>query len=130
MAETVERDSGRDAAREAPGRRAKRPVLLHYVLARHEGTRLELLHVTLKSGKQVLPVFTSRRAAQNILFSKALSRGWYARESYAGDLLSLLCGLYAGTEWVLLDPLPERLAVEDLPANLMRWEDFVDYLLV
>lgn len=125
MAETVERYPGRGAAGSA-----KRPVLMHYGLARHGGNGLELLHVTLESGKEALPVFSSRRAAQSFLFSNALIQGWYARESYAGELTSLLCGLYAGIDWVQLDPLPEHLAAEDTPANLMRREDFVDYLLV
>lgn len=121
MAEAVKRYPGRGAAGSA-----KRPTLLHYVLAWHGGNSLELLHVTLKSGKEALPVFSSRRAAQSFLFSNTLRQGWYARESYAGELVSLLCGLYAGIDWVQLDPL----AAEDSPANLMRREDFVDYLLV
>jgi hypothetical protein len=123
MVEAVERYPGRGTEGST-----KRPVLVHYVLARHGGGGPELLHVTLESGEEALPVFSSRRTAQSFLFSNALRQGWYARASYAGELVSLLYGLYAGIEWVQLDPLPEH--PEDTPANLMRWEDFVDYLLV
>ncbi len=129
MTKAIEKDPGHDAARDAAGRHARRPAVLHYVPARNGGNGSELLRIALRSGEETLPVFSSRRAAQNFLLSNALGREWYARESYAGELVSLLLGLYAGIERVLLDPLPGCLTARDTPANLMPRERFVHYLL-
>lgn len=53
---------------------------------------------------------------------------WFAKECYPSELVSLLTGPYAGVEWVLLDPLPGCLVSKDRPTNLMRSDNFVDYL--
>jgi len=99
------------------------------VIARYGAKGLELLHTPLESGGETLPVFSSEMAACDFLLSSALEPGWYTRESYAGELVSLLLGLCAGVEWVVIDPVSEEQAAEGNPADIMHWEGFVGYLL-
>ena len=130
MTKAIEKDSGHGrVVRDRAGHHARGPVLLRHVIARRGNKGLELFRLSLGFDEEALLVFSSRRAAQNFAFSSALEREWYARECSAGELTSLLLGPYAGIEWVLLDPLPGRLAAGDTPTNLMRWESFIDYLL-
>jgi hypothetical protein len=126
---SIERDRGRLTTRAGTTHNARQPVLLHYVIARYEANGPELLHVPLESGEEMLSVFTSEVAARDFLLSNALGQEWYVRQSYAGELVSLLLGLYAGIEWVLIDPRPEEHTAEDNPADIEHWESFVDYLL-
>ncbi len=130
MAKTIEKERSRQpVARTSSGHDARHPVLPHYVIARQGAGGPELLHVPLKSGKGALPVFSSRGAADDFLLSNTLASNWYARESYAGELVSLLLGLYADTGWILVDPLPAGLAAKDEPADTVHWERFVNRLL-
>jgi len=129
----VTRSIERNRKRLTPGARIMRgtrqPVLPYYVIARYEFSGLELLRVTLDSGEETLPVFSSEVVARDFLLSSALEQDWYVRESYAGELVSLLLGLCAGVEWVRIDPLPGEQAAEANPAEIAHWESFVGYLL-
>lgn len=107
----------------------RQPALPYYVIARYGAKGLELLHTSLESGEETLPVFSSEVAAQDFLLSGALERGWYVRESYAGELVSLLLGLCTGVAWVLVDPVSGRQAAEGNPADIAHCESFVGYLL-
>ena len=130
MAKTIEKERSRQSVtRTSSGHDAEHPVLPHYVIARHGSGGPELLHIPLKSGEEALPVFSSREAADAFLLSSTLTSNWYARESYAGELVSLLLGLYAGIGWVLVDPLSGDLVAEDEPAGTVHWERFVNRLL-
>jgi hypothetical protein len=126
---SIERDRGRLTTRAGTTHNARQPVLLHYVIAQHEANGPKLLHVPLESGEEMLPVFSSEVAARDFLLSNVLGQAWYVREFYAGELVSLLLGLYADIEWVLIDPLPEEHTAEDKPAAIAHWKSFVDYLL-
>jgi hypothetical protein len=126
---SIERDRGRLTTRAGTTHNARRPMLPHYLIAGHEAHGPELLHVPLESGEEMLPVFSSEVAARDFLLSNALGQAWYVREFYAGELVSLLLGLYADIEWVLIDPLPEEHTAEDKPAAIAHWKSFVDYLL-
>jgi hypothetical protein len=111
-------------------RGTREPALPYYVIARYEANGLELLQVSLKSGEDTLPVFSSEVVARDFLLSSALKQDdWYVRESYAGELVSLLLGLCAGVEWVRIDPLPGEQVAEANPAEIAHWESFVGYLL-
>ena len=79
-----------------------------YVVARRRNGALELLHATLPSGGEALPVFATEQAAWRHLWSEALeTEGWYPRESGDGELVSLLMSLCRGAKYVLLDPKPK-----------------------
>ena len=107
----------------------ERGVFSPYVIARHKMCGLELLRVSLKSGEEVLPVFSSAAAAQRFLLSGALGEVWYVRECSAGEMVSLLFGPCANVKRVLLNPLPEPLTVKDELMNPVYRESFIASLL-
>ena len=111
----------------ATGASERRPAPLHHVVTRDGDKGLEVLRVSLRGKGDALPVFSSGWAARGYLFAEAPGGGWYVKTCAPGELISLLVGPCAGVEWVMLDPRPGRHAGE--VANLMRWENFVDYLL-
>jgi hypothetical protein len=111
----------------ALGGRERRPAPLHYVVAKDSDNGLEVLRVPLLGKGEALPVFSAGWAARGYLFAEAPDGGWYVKTCAPGELVSLLVGSCAGLEWVMLDPRPGRHLGE--VANLMPWENFVDYLL-
>jgi hypothetical protein len=129
VTKTIEKNHSPHPARGVWLRSVGSAVRLHYAIARRKINGLELLRVPLKSGVEALPVFSSRKAAQSFVYSNASRREWYSRECSPGELVSLLLGPCVDVQWVLLDPLPRYLEVEDRSANLMHWKSFVDYLL-
>ena len=69
--------------------------------------------LTIESGgEQALPVFSFEEEAELFvrLGASFAGGGWLARETGAGELVSLLLGPLSGVERVALDPLPGRLA--------------------
>jgi hypothetical protein len=104
----------------------RRPSPLHYVVAKDGDEGLEVLRVPLWGNGEALPVFSAGWAARGYLFAEAPGGGWYVKTCTPEELVSLLVGPCAGVEWVMLDPRPVRYAGE--AANLMPWENFVDYL--
>lgn len=105
------------------------PVLRYHALALRGGHGPELFRVTLRDGREVLPVFSSGGTARDFLVSRDLGEVWYARECCAGELVSLLLGLYAGLDGVLLDPVHGNPLDGYVPENFMFGESFVGYLL-
>jgi hypothetical protein len=106
---------------------ALRPVLVHHLVVRQGDKGLEVLRILLEGKGETLPVFTAGWAARGYLFTEPSGGGWYVTACTPGELVSLLVGLYAGVEWVALDPRPGRSGGE--VANVMPRENFVDYLL-
>lgn len=88
-----------------------------------------MFRILSESGLEILPVFSSRDAARDFALHHALGPEWYTKECSAGELVSLLLGPYADTEWVLLDPLLLCLPAKDAPANLVRRKSFTNQLL-
>ena len=54
-----------------------------------------------------MPVFSSEEEAELFLGFGGVTGGWWARESSAGELVSVLSGPCAGVKKVALDPSPE-----------------------
>jgi hypothetical protein len=127
VTETMGEHRRGSAERDGAGVSARRPVLVHHVVARQGDKGLEVLRISLQGKGETLPVFTAGWAARRYLFAEPPGGGWYVRASTPGELVSLLVGLYASVEWVALDPMPGRGGGE--AANVMPRENFVDYLL-
>ena len=127
VTETMGEHRRGSAERDGAGVSARRPVLVHHVVARQGDKGLEVLRISLQGKGETLPVFTAGWAARRYLFAEPPGGGWYVRACTPGELVSLLVGLYAGVEWVALDPMPGRGGGE--AANVMPRENFVDYLL-
>jgi hypothetical protein len=97
----------------APQRMTKIPggptPATRWMVARAEESRLEPLCVRAGLSK-VLPVFSFEEEAEMFVHLGGYeSSGWRARESCAGELVSVLLGPCADVEGVALDPLPEML---------------------
>jgi hypothetical protein len=56
--------------------------------------------------EETLPIFSFEEEAETFLWLGETGTGWRARETAAGELISLLHGPYAGVTRVALDPLP------------------------
>ena len=118
---TAERASGR-----APGRQ---PGSVYWLIGRHENGPLEVLTSGLSGGEEALPVFSHEEEAEMFLRLRGLGDGWQARESAAGELTSILCGLCAGVKKVVLDPLPEMLDEKTVGLVSLDRERFLDFVL-
>ena len=78
-----------------------------WMIVRDGEGRLEPLCVRAGTSK-VLPVFSFEEEVEMFLHLGGYDDGgWRARESSAGELISVLCGPCIDVEGVVLDPLPE-----------------------
>lgn len=126
---TVGKEQVHRAVREETPYRMGCPVSWHFVISRRGGKGPELFHILLESGGESLPVLSSRDAAQDFARHYALEPEWHVKECSAGELVSLLLGPYANTEWVLLDPLTWHFPRKDAPPNLIHRESYTSQLL-
>jgi hypothetical protein len=101
----------------------------YWLLASVRRGRLEVLTTSLADGRGVLPVFSFEEEAR--LYLRASIRGsWRVRQTGAGELVSLLCGLCKEVELVALDPISDvETDVMDRLVSLKR-ERFVEDVLL
>src|SRR5829696_7961462 len=118
---TAEQASGR-----APGRH---PGSVYWLIAKNENGPLEVLTTGLTGGEVALPVFSHEEEAEMFLWLGGLGDGWHARESAAGELTSILCGLCSGVQKVVLDPLPTMLDEKTVGLVSLDRERFLDLVL-
>ena len=81
---------------------ASRPF---WLIVRHDVGRMEVMTTGLPSGEDALPVFSFEDEARMFLELGALGGDWRARETGAGELISILYCLCASVDRVVLDPL-------------------------
>jgi hypothetical protein len=89
------------ASRQPPG-----PVS-YWLIAEKRNNWLEVLTIRTDHDQETLPVISSEEEAEIILRFRGVAGGWRARESSAGELVSVLSGPFAGVEKVALYPSPE-----------------------
>ena len=82
----------------------------HYLIVGHSKKGLELPHIFLASGEEVLPVFSSEEAAREFLSLSSLEKGWYVRDFSGGELVSVIFAFHTGMKGILLDPQPAALS--------------------
>ena len=107
----------------------QRPVLSYWLIAKNENGRTEVLTALLASGEEALPVFSYEEEAELFLGTQAAGSGWQVRESTAEELISVLCGAFAGAKEVSLDPLPEMVAEGTLGLVNLSRKRFVNLVL-
>jgi hypothetical protein len=100
---------------------------VHYLIARRETKGIEVPHVLMGGGEEVLPVFSSAEAARRFLISQVRGEGWYVRQFSTGELVSLLFGLYRRVRLILPNPLPGTLS-EDTSSPVSR-DRFIESLI-
>ena len=102
----------------------------YWLIAKNETDRLEVLATGLADAEKALPVFSHKEEAEMFLRLWEVGfGGWQARESTAGELVSLLYGPCAGVECVALDPLPEMVLARTVGLVSLSRERFVDLVL-
>jgi hypothetical protein len=79
----------------------------YWLIAEKRNNELEVLTIRTDDEQETLPVFSSEEEAEIILRFGGVTGGWRARESGAGELVSVLSGPCAGVKKVALDPSPE-----------------------
>ena len=106
------------------------PGWAYWLIAKNENSRLEILVTGLDGGEEAVPVFSHQEEAEMFLWLwERGCDGWHARESSAGELVSVLSGPCADVERVALDPLPEMVLEKTVGLVSMGRERFVDLVL-
>jgi hypothetical protein len=100
----------------------------HYLIVGHSKKGLELPHIFLASGEEVLPVFSSEEAAREFLSLSSLGKGWYVRDFSGGELVSVIFAFHTGMKGILLDPQPAALSGNVMVSQVGRYA-FVSSLL-
>ena len=109
-------------------RASKEAGRTHWLIAKHGVSGLEVLTIPLGGGAEVLAVFTFEEQARVFLDSRfgASGEGWEARQTWPGELASVLCGPCSTAKEVALDPPPE--AVEKGKTAGLRAVDRNDFV--
>jgi len=100
----------------------------HWLIAKHGVSGMEVLTIHLGGGAEALAVFVSEEGARVFVDSRfgASGEGWEARQTWPGELASVLCGPCSAAKGVALDPPPE--AVEKGESAGLRAVDRDDFL--
>ena len=106
----IERTAKRATTPQKGSRRRSPASKTRWLIARDGTGRLEPLCVR-RGSARVLPVFSFEEEAEMFvrLGGYEGDGGWRAKESSAGELVSVLCGLCVGVGGVALNPLPQML---------------------
>src|SRR5919112_3981391 len=102
----------------------------HWLIAKHGVSGLDVLTIHLGGGAvEALAVFTLEDEARVFLDARfgASGEGWEARQTWPGELASVLCGPCSAAKRVALDPPPE--AVEKEESAGLRAVDRDDFLV-
>jgi hypothetical protein len=121
--------------KEGKGRMANKarslPRTALWIISSYQDNRMDVLTIEL-GGEEALPVFSFKEELETFLRLWEVGFDcWQARESTAGELISVLYGPCAQVRRVLLDPLPLRGGEETmLHLVSLGWEEFVrDFLM-
>ena len=102
--------------------------LQHYLIVGYGSKGLELPHIHLDPGEEILPVFSSEEAAQEFLLLSSLGERWCIKGFSEGELVSVFYAFHAGMKGVLLDPHPGAPA-GNVAAPLVKRDAYVSFLL-
>jgi hypothetical protein len=110
-------------------RRPPDPVS-YWLIAEKRNNGLEALTIRTDDEQETLPVFSSGEEARISLRFGGVTGGWRARESGAGELVSVLSGPCAGVKKVALDPSSPEMVVEGTVGlvSLLR-ESFMNLIM-
>ena len=113
-------------------RASKEAGRTHWLIAKHGVSGIDVLTIQLGNGAEALAVFAFEEGARAFVGSRfgASGEGWEARQTWPGELTSVLLGPCSAAKRVALDPPPEALEVgksERLQA--VDRDDFLGMLL-
>jgi len=100
----------------------------HWLIAKHGLSGMDVLTVDLGGSAEALAVFSVEEATRTFLDCRpgASGEGWKARQTWPGELASVLYGPCSTVKKVALDPLPE--AVDNGKSVGLRAMDRNDFL--
>jgi hypothetical protein len=101
----------------------------YWLIAKHENGRMHALVTGARSDDQTLPVFSFEEEARLFLWLENPGTDWRARETTAGEIISVLHGPYLGVNKVALDPLPSIFGEEINSLVSLRDDDFARILV-
>ena len=101
----------------------------YWLIAEKRNNRIEVLTIRTDDEQETLPVFSSEEEAKIILQFGGVTGGWRARESSAGELVSVLCGPCAGVKKVALDPSPEMVVEGTVGLVSLLRESFMNLIM-
>ena len=100
----------------------------YWLIADKRNNRLEALTIRAYDEQETLPVFSSEEEAEIFLRFGGVTGGWRARESSAGELVSVLSGPCAGVKKVALDPSPEMVVEGTVGLVSLLRESFMNLI--
>ena len=106
--------------------------LPHWLIAKHGVSGMDVLTVDLGGNAEALAVFTFEEVARTFLDFRpgASGEGWRARQTWPGELVSVLYGPCSDVKRVALDPPPEALDKgESLGVQAIDRDEFLRKLL-
>jgi hypothetical protein len=104
----------------------------HWLIAKHGVSGLDVLTVDLGGSAEALAVFSVEEETREFLDFRpeASGEGWKARQTWPGELASVLYGPCSAVKKVALDPLPEAVDKGKLVGlQAMDRNDFLRKLL-
>jgi hypothetical protein len=101
----------------------------YWLIAEKRNNRIEMLTIRADDEQETLPVFSSEEEAEIILRFGGVPGGWRARESGAGELVSVLSGPCAGVKKVVLDPSPEMVVEGTIGLVSLLRESFMNLIM-
>jgi hypothetical protein len=112
-------------------RGSKQACRTHWLIAKHGVSGIDVLTIHLGASAEALATFTFEQEARVFVDSRFGASGeWKARQTWPGELASILYGPCSAVKKVALDPLPETVDGEksgDL--QTMERDDFLVKLL-
>lgn len=110
-------------------REAERP---HWLIVKPGVSGIEVLTVDLGGSAEALAVFTFEKRTRSFLdlWLGSSGKGWKARQTWPGELTSVLYGPCSAVKKVALDPLPEAVDGErSVALQAVDRDDFLERLL-
>jgi hypothetical protein len=123
----MRKNQPRWTAESAP-RQPPNPVS-YWLIAEKRSNSIQVLTIRTAEGQETLPVFSSEEEAEIILRFGDEIGGWRARESDAGELISILSGPCAGVKKVALDPSPEMVVEGTVGLVSLLRQGFVNLIM-
>jgi hypothetical protein len=102
----------------------------YWLIAEKQYNRLEVLTLHTDGTQETLPVFSSNDEAEIFLRFRGVIGEWRAKESSAGELVSVLYGPCTGVKKVALDPSPEMVNEGTVGLVSLLRESFLGLIMV
>src|ERR687893_2265959 len=101
----------------------------YWLIAEKRNNRLEALTIRTGCEQETLPIFSSEEETELFLRFGGVAGGWRARQSSAGELVSVLSGPCTGVKKVALDPSAEMVVEGTVGLVSLLRESFMGQIM-